>query len=73
MEIQIGDTLLTTTLKVRDQPKNYNIEASFKAPKGKAFVVLLLGVADETSEFSPEKALNDLGWFFQPEKLDNPG
>ncbi|AYD44789.1 hypothetical protein [Yersinia rochesterensis] len=38
--------------------------ARFKPPKGKKFVVLLLGVTDkEAIEFNAEKALNKLGFY----------
>lgn len=42
--------------------------ASFKAPKGQQFVLLLLGVEDTRAagqKLDPVAALNALGWFTQ--------
>jgi hypothetical protein len=43
------------------------ISATYKAPKGKVFVALVLGVEekDGSQEFDPNRALESLGWRFE--------
>jgi hypothetical protein len=57
-----GDGIMTAY--VRDErPGGWR---SFKAPKGKRFVFLLLGTADkDAANFDADAALNDLGWHFR--------
>jgi len=46
-----------------------NVQASFKAPRGRVAVFMLLGDADKKSPdtFDCHKALNDLGWHREDE------
>jgi hypothetical protein len=37
-------------------------QISFKAPKGKRFMFLLLGTMSDDNEFDSERALRELGW-----------
>lgn len=45
------------------------VKGSIKAPKGKVFVALLLGVEDKAAgvTLDPTTVLNAMGWFFQPD------
>lgn len=63
--MQVGDAILTTSVTVRDQPTKPTLQVSYKAPRGEAFVMLILGTTDGKSEFSVDEALNELGWYFK--------
>jgi hypothetical protein len=56
-----GDAILTSYL--RDERPNGS--RGFKAPKGRRFVLLLLGTVDkQATVFDVDAALNELGWLF---------
>jgi hypothetical protein len=59
--ISHGDAILTAY--VRDErPEGWR---SFKAPKGRRFVFLLLGTVDkDAAGFDVDGALNELGWHY---------
>lgn len=60
VELHDGDASFANTFTLQGK----GIAARFKPPKGKKFVVLLLGVTDkEAVEFNAEKALNKLGFY----------
>lgn len=61
--MQHGDILYMPSLK-HTTPR---MQASFKAPNGKTFILLLLGVADKNSpdDFDANQALRDMGWRFE--------
>lgn len=65
MDMRVGDVVLTTSLKIRDQPVKPTLELGYKAPKGEGFVVMILGTTDGKTPFDAEKALNALGWYFK--------
>ncbi|HGP0312935.1 TPA: hypothetical protein ACLE2D_003711 [Citrobacter freundii] len=64
-----GDaTFATTFTKIIFSEDGNKLSAAFKPPKGKKFVVLLVGVADKNAQdFELERALNRLG-FYRREK-----
>lgn len=61
--MQHGDILYMPSLK-HTAPR---MQASFKAPNGKTFVLLLLGVTDkqDPDAFDANQALRDMGWRFE--------
>jgi hypothetical protein len=64
LSITHGDAVMTSYIR-DERPLGWR---SFKAPKGKRFVFLLLGVADkDATNFDADAALNALGWHFTPD------
>lgn len=60
VKLHDGDASFANTFTLQAK----GIVARFKPPKGKKFVVLLLGATDkEAIEFNAEKALNKLGFY----------
>jgi hypothetical protein len=62
--MRIGDAVLTSHIK----DERNHAWRSYKAPKGKRFVLLVLGAVDKDAEgFDVNAALNALGWHFHEE------
>lgn len=73
MEICDGDLVKVTNLNVYSNTDGAKLRVGFKAPKGEAFAVLLMGTIDKEAELKPEyfeKMLNDLGWVKKSEQTD---
>lgn len=65
--MNIGDVIQTKAVKVIIQDGAGWL--SYKLPKDKAYVFLLLGVDDiKNPTLNPEKILNALGWYFKEEE-----
>ena len=60
-----GDLVTGDVLPMRDiRVVTSTGQASYRAPSGRQFVVLLLGdeSIDDSDKLDPEKALNEFGW-----------
>jgi hypothetical protein len=66
MELSIGDvTFQKSFAKVGFDGIN-RVTGTFKAPKGRQFVTLLIGDVDaKSTDCDPEKMLNQLGFFYR--------
>lgn len=65
-DLTIGDAIFTGYMK---DERAFGWR-SFKAPKGKRFVLLLLGTVEkDATNFDADAALNALGWHFQDPSL----
>lgn len=67
--MNVGDAVLMRSVKSDHFDKDTGRWAAtytFKAPKGKAFMFVLLGAIDtsDATQFDTEPSLNDLGWYF---------
>lgn len=69
MELLLGDASFTKSFtKVGFGESGNKYSFGFKAPRGKQFVVLLVGEADlKATDCDVEKMLNDLGFFRREE------
>lgn len=69
-QLHNGDATFCTTFNKKAFGENGSeFTFGFKPPRGKKFVVLLLGTAPKNAtEFDAEKALNDLGFYRRVEE-----
>ncbi|GEM_PF-1292048 len=64
MELHDGDCTFQKSFNKVVFTVNGKITGGFKSPKGKQFVVVLIGTADKNADdFDTEAALNQLGFF----------
>ncbi len=68
--LHIGDgTFASSFTKVSRGENGDQFNASFKAPKGREFVVLLIGDVEKgTISVDVEKMLNDLGFYYREDE-----
>jgi len=69
--MEIGDIVRTTAFNDHFNNSETKGYISYKAPKGKMFVLMLLGMEpgeNGTEHLDPEKILNEMGWTFTEEK-----
>lgn len=64
IDLKVGDVVFMTSLRTWSP----DFQASYSAPKGSAFAVLVLGDINkkELDSFDPEQALSRLGWDVRP-------
>jgi hypothetical protein len=61
--MMIGDAIFTSSFK-DEHPGGW---VSYKAPKGRQFVFLVLGTVEkDAADFDVDGALNSIGWQFTP-------
>ncbi len=66
MQLSIGDVTFQKSFSKVGFDGDNRVTGTFKAPKGRQFVTLLIGDIDaKANDCDPEKLLNELGFFYR--------